>query len=148
MHRNNNDFMETCCGCVSFFCGDLCNTLKQHCLPEVNTLFLFLRSYSKQLINQQLNLNYIYTHTSHIRIYSLYIQYIYIYTPDIHQHRYKLYHQSCNKGVGGTPWRQVYSNGSIWDPLVVSVWVENPGIACQMCWWFNAGDFLMEAITS
>lgn len=36
------------------------------------------------------------------------------------------------KGVGGTPWRQVYSNGSILDPFVVSVWVENPG-NCAKC---------------
>lgn len=49
--------------------------------------------------------------------------------------------------VGGPLWRQRYSNGPILVPFIVRVWVENPGIVCQMCWWFNAGDFLEEAIT-
>lgn len=49
------------------------------------------------------------------------------------------------KRVGGTPWRQVYSNGSILDPFVVSVWVENPGncvpnVLMIQCWWLSEGS--------
>lgn len=49
MHRNNNVVVVVCLFSEEIY---VCNTLKQHCLPEVNTSFLFLHSYSKQLINQ------------------------------------------------------------------------------------------------
>lgn len=50
-----------------------------------------------------------------------------------------------SEGVGGSPWRQVYSNGSILDPFVVSVWVENPGncapnVLMIQCWWLSEGS--------